>query len=270
MRNHFIARLTEGGGPSPLLELGQILHQGPRSEARTAWFGTRKPGTTWTPAPSGFPSIALVIAVEPGGAVEAVAARIVGRRESIPPIPGLVEFYGDHAPMMLGWWELADSRRILFPSLANLPGTSIHGLAAADSFGGQSTFAYWKFDLFESVIAASTSAPSWPSGEGLPDFFESGSLGEIRFKGHRINAYHVFSRLRGGQTPGEIGVMFPSLAPDQVAMADEYYRSHRRSIDPYLDRYRQDLDFQEASSKPGPSLAELEARRARRITEGAR
>ncbi len=270
MRNHFVVKLTDGDGPPPLREMGYLLHQAGISEAKTAWLGTKKAGTTWRPAPSGFPSIALVIHVEPSGAVEAIAAKIIGRRGLIPPVPAVRQFYGEHAEAMKGWWELAEPERFRFPSLGDLPGASIAGLAGDQSFQGQATFAYWTFDFFHAFSAAITPPATWPPQAGLPEFFELEPYGDVRFTGHRINAYNVFSLFRAGQSSKGVAAEFPTLPPVLIEEALIYYRSNRSAIDPYLDRYREHLDFLQASSKPAPSLDELRTRKARKIAEEAR
>jgi len=233
-------------------------------------LGTKKPGNTWRPAPEGFPSIALVIFVEPKGAVEAVASKIIGRRALIPPIPSLHQFYGDHAEKMKGWWELADPKRFRLPSLDALPGRSSQGLLAAQSFQIQLSFSYWNFDLFQAFAGSITPPATWPPSSGLPELFALDSLGDVRFTGHRISAFHVFSLFRESRTPEDVRVEFPTLSADLIEAAQTYYQSNLAVIDPYLDRYREDLDFLESSSRSREILAAIRARiAARRVAETA-
>ncbi len=145
MSHSFIAKLTEGGGPPPLVELHRLVELAASSNDQTAWFATRKPGTGWTPTQDGTPSLALLFARTGIESVHAVVAEIRERRGQIPDDPAAQDLYRGHEGFR-GWWLLANPIVVRLASLRSVPGNSAGGKSIADAFSGTLTFGYWSFD----------------------------------------------------------------------------------------------------------------------------
>lgn len=151
MGHHFIAKLTVGGGPHPLVELSRIIEQAADSVDQTAWFATKMKGAAWSLAPAGSPSIALIFFKNPDGHVDAIVARILKRQDEVPENCDVQELYGQHEGFK-ACWLLADPFAIRLASLQQVPGKSSKSRTAADSFVGNLSFAYWSFDSFDQLV----------------------------------------------------------------------------------------------------------------------
>jgi hypothetical protein len=94
---HFVAKFTEGGGPSPLQELERILDLADSSPTREAWFGTHKPGTDWD-----GPGICILLAQ---GQSDAIIAEVIDRASEAPDEPATTELYQGRGEFV-AWWHV--------------------------------------------------------------------------------------------------------------------------------------------------------------------
>jgi uncharacterized protein (DUF433 family) len=103
----------------------------------------------------------------------------------------------------------------------------------------------------------------------LPEFLTEWPDGEIVLTGHRITLYHVLSRFREGFSPERLAEEFPTLSSQTIEQVLAFYGQNQEEIDPYLVRYRADLEEQARQGQPF-DLEELKRRlRARgRLGEG--
>ncbi|MEI8369236.1 MAG: hypothetical protein WCJ31_12450 [Planctomycetia bacterium] len=147
MPSSFIAKITERGGPAPDLELDSLVRIAEERDdgSDTVWFATRVPGVDLQIVDG---SRVLIIApVRDGEPIEAVFAVVKERRDTPPNDPVAKELYEGHAGLQ-GWWRLESPMRLKFKSLEDIPG--LHATTenqAIQTFGGQTTFAYWNLPL---------------------------------------------------------------------------------------------------------------------------
>ncbi len=282
MPHHFIARLTEGGGPAPPDELRHLIEEARRSPGSTAWLGMKKPGSLWRPTPGHSPSVVLAIHVEPTGRVAAVLAKVVGRRSLVPEVASVRDFYGTSGVSMKSWWEIIEPLSLTFPSLDQIPGHSMGGLRAWEAFRGPLSFAYWDFDVYDLLVTRVISpgpstaevgggrTASWPPEAGLPGFLAFDAHGDVHLNGHRVSLFQVLSLHREGADAAEIQEEFPTLGGPLIEETLDYFRANRAALEGYLDRYREALDRREISAHGGPDLAELTRREQARRRAGVR
>jgi hypothetical protein len=147
MPKHFIAKFTVGGGPSPLRELERISDLADSSSTREAWFGTHKPGASWT-----GPGICILLAAP---TLDAIIAEVIARSSKEPDDAATNELYRDRGSFV-AWWRIRNPIRLKFDSFHEIPGHNWQsGLGAADVFRSQVSFTYWDFGgaSFESLTS---------------------------------------------------------------------------------------------------------------------
>ena len=144
MPNQFIAQFTEGGGPNPQLELDRIVSQAEptdiESQQDTAWFPTNRGVQGWKESDD---SQCLVFCRTRSGEIDAIHARVVEVSRKLPDDPIVLDYYSDHEFPV--WWKVTDIRRMSFASLKDIPGVSMTGKPANETFSGNATFAFWSF-----------------------------------------------------------------------------------------------------------------------------
>lgn len=179
---HFIAKITPGGGPSPLIELNRLVAQADENEEHTAWFATRKPGAGWEQSPVSRCLIIAAGVAGPGGGIRAVHAQIRRRQDSPPANHPVVRELYPNPDDYQGWWLLGDPIYIDFQSIADIPGCHRKSKRSyGDTFSGSVSFAYWDFgsediDLFVHRVdeddtppaATAVDAPRQPRPPGPP------------------------------------------------------------------------------------------------------
>ena len=135
MASHFIAQITEEGGPNPRIELDRA------SECSAAWIPTAKGAVGWQPSEN---ARCLVFCKTRTGAIEAIDARVLDVSSEMPADPVVADFYADHQFPV--WWRVSDVRRQSYRSIDEIPGVSASsGKSARETFSGSQTFAFWSF-----------------------------------------------------------------------------------------------------------------------------
>jgi len=61
----------------------------------------------------------------------------------MPSDPVVLDFYSEHEFPV--WWKITDVQRVIFDSIDEIPGASMSGKTARETFGGNQTFAFWSF-----------------------------------------------------------------------------------------------------------------------------
>jgi len=151
--SHFLARLTEHGGPPPQEELASLRRRARTSRTGTAWIPTRERGGAWRPALAPMVSTCLFYCTAEPTGLTGVLAEV--RQRSFQR-PEQVRSDGLYAPgdAYGAWWEVARPTPVWFPDLASIPGRSRAGKSAQATFGrSRSSFAYWDFGLPLTVLA---------------------------------------------------------------------------------------------------------------------
>jgi hypothetical protein len=142
--HHFIARLSERGGPNPADELFWLVAHAKRFIDAIWWLPLKALGNEWRPEPNRA-SRCIILAPGPGVGIDTVVAEIVERRATIPKAPAIRQFFGEYSDQYRSWWRLARPIRHEFASLDAIPGRSRPGKTAAESFGASRlSFAYWE------------------------------------------------------------------------------------------------------------------------------
>ncbi len=90
----------------------------------------------------------------------------------------------------------------------------------------------------------------------LPDFLVEWPDGEIMLRGHRISLYHVIAYRREGYSAERLHEQFPTLPLELIRDVLAFHDANRPEVDAYVDRYREELDRQEAAA-PRVSWDEL-------------
>lgn len=153
MPAHFIAQLTNNGGPNPADELANLIRQARDPDSNHfAWFkSTLDNYKNFEFAGSSI--CILFYRLETGG-IEAVIARILNEKIAAPD--DAVQFYKGHNNLR-AFWQLGgidkdegrkspDIVRKRFKSLEEIPGVSrAGGRPASETFKSQTTAAFWDF-----------------------------------------------------------------------------------------------------------------------------
>jgi uncharacterized protein (DUF433 family) len=84
--------------------------------------------------------------------------------------------------------------------------------------------------------------------------------GDLRLKGHRINLYHVASRLRRGFSREALIEEFPTVPPVLLDEVIAFCMAHPVEIAGYVARYSDEIDRQVAESDSKIGLDELRRR----------
>ena len=89
MPHDFIAKLTEVGGPAPVVELDSLVRQleeedGDGRVPDHVWFATRATGARWERNENGFNSCLIFANATDGNRLHVVTATIVDRTTQMP------------------------------------------------------------------------------------------------------------------------------------------------------------------------------------------
>jgi len=262
MGHHFIAKLSEEGGPQPGRELAFLLEQAEQSPERASWFGSRRSGAGWTPAPPGFPTIGFILSIDRNsGVVDGVLARVISHHDRMPGDHTIGELYEKHEGMR-SWWRVVNPRRIRLDSLDQVPGLSVaRGRSALQAFRGSLSFAYWDFDFFELLTDRFDSPHNGPTRVSpqfidsrwydLPRFLVDDGLGDLSLKGHRISFYHIAQLLGEGSSRETLLEEFPTVPPSLIDEVIGFFQNHRSEISRYVARYTANLDRQAGVASHG-------------------
>jgi hypothetical protein len=137
--HHFMAKLTEGGGPPPHLELERVVDFADKSPDGSTWIALKKSGSKLAIRND---STAIIVGVgrAPDSGFKAIAARIL-EKNARPPT-AVLEWYADHDAQW-HFYRLGTPEWLPVTNLSGIPGCSSVGKLASEAFGGSCTFAYW-------------------------------------------------------------------------------------------------------------------------------
>jgi uncharacterized protein (DUF433 family) len=95
----------------------------------------------------------------------------------------------------------------------------------------------------------------------LPDFLIDHPDGEIRLTGHRVGLYTVVRDYKEGATAEQMAEEYPSLDLEHIRKVIGFYLENRLEVDAYVEKYRKELERQEATMpRIGPTFEELKSR----------
>jgi uncharacterized protein (DUF433 family) len=98
----------------------------------------------------------------------------------------------------------------------------------------------------------------------LPEFLSIDDGDFIHVTGRRVGLHHVVRAYNEGLSPEEIAFEFPSLQLAIVHKIIAYYLEHRQDVGKYIAGHDRTIAEQIAHAQPGPTIAELRSRLAKR------
>lgn len=153
-KQHVAIKLTEGGGPEPLMELQRIYEAARTGAQGASWIATRKPGVAFVQDAESR-MLAFARAPMAQDSVCVLHARIDRRSGEAPDDPVAKDLYGERAHDFHAFWRITDVGLAWMP-WEELPGETIHGTPLPRAFKGSASFVYWhppSTELMRSVWA---------------------------------------------------------------------------------------------------------------------
>ena len=94
----------------------------------------------------------------------------------------------------------------------------------------------------------------------LNDYFEFLDTDDIRIKGTRVGIETILEDYLNAASPEEIAVRYPTVTLEQVYATVTYYLRNKRSVDHYLERWRNYVEqsWQIQQHHPSPAIRRLQ------------
>jgi uncharacterized protein (DUF433 family) len=89
----------------------------------------------------------------------------------------------------------------------------------------------------------------------LNEYFDFLDTDDIRIKGTRVGIETILEDYLNATSPEEIAVRYPSVTLEQVYATITYYLRNKRSVDQYLERWRDYVEQSWQNQQHHPSLA---------------
>jgi uncharacterized protein (DUF433 family) len=102
----------------------------------------------------------------------------------------------------------------------------------------------------------------------LNEYFDFLDIDDIRMKGSRVGIETILEDYLNAASPEEIAVRYPTVTLEQVYATIAYYFRNKRSVDQYLERWRNYVEqsWQNQQHNPSPAIERLrEIKRQRQI-----
>jgi uncharacterized protein (DUF433 family) len=92
----------------------------------------------------------------------------------------------------------------------------------------------------------------------LPEFLESGALGEIRVKGHRVYLLHIVEDYTGGMSLDRIAEEFDTVPRDVIERVITFYLHNKAEVDEYVARCHEEMERTYAATPRKTNIEELQ------------